>query len=204
MNCEYEIANLLPLAEVRYQVDSNIRFYHNLNHAIAVMDAVLEIEPNASTKLQVAALYHDAVYIPGAKGDANEWCSAAALAIDWREGHLEVEDVTLPAAQELIIKTSIPHHLTPWRVRGDHAVLLDADLRSLSADWGQFLATQSSIIKENGSKVSVEALRKCGEFLLQFLKAREFIYHTEYARTHWEATARNNIHRLINSPQAFD
>lgn len=197
MNGDYELTNLLPLAEVRYQVDSDIRFYHNLQHALAVMDGVLEIEPNASTEVLIAALYHDAVYIPGASEDANEYCSAAALALDWRRGHLEIGDAALPSAQRLIKQTTIRHHLTSCNISGNLAILLDADLHSLAADWDIFINNQSNIIKENSGKVSTETLGTCGDFLSQFLNVRNFIYHTEYARTHWEARARANIKQLI-------
>jgi predicted metal-dependent HD superfamily phosphohydrolase len=198
---DHEILALLnATANVRYSVDRDLRLYHSYAHALSVMDAVQEIKPDAPLYLMVAALYHDAVYVPGAGKDANEMCSAAALAVDWDKCRFAKDHPVLVPAQDLIRRTSVQHHLLPLELSAtaDHSVLLDADLVALASDLDVFVQLQCCIIAENGGPVDEESLGKCAEFLKQFLEVRDNIYHTEYARTNWEAKARFNIQYMID------
>jgi predicted metal-dependent HD superfamily phosphohydrolase len=198
---DHEILALLhATANVRYSVDKDLRIYHSLAHALSVMDAVREINPDAPLHVIVAALYHDAVYVPGAGKDANELCSAAALAVDWEKCRFDKDHPVLAPAQELIRRTSVAHHLLPIEIDplDDLATLLDADLIALASDLDVFVQLQCCIIAENGGIVNEETLGKCATFLKKFLEVRDNIYHTEYARTNWEAKARFNIQYLID------
>jgi predicted metal-dependent HD superfamily phosphohydrolase len=187
-------------AYVRYGVDRDVRKYHNYMHALAVIDAIREINRDARLHLVIAALYHDAVYVPGAGSDANELCSAAALAVDWAKCRLESAHPVLHAAQILIKQTSVATHLSEFACSPDSdlAVLLDADLAGLAAELDVFIAAQCNIIRENGAAVNEESLDKCARFLKQFLEVRGNIYHTEYARANWEAKARFNIEHFVH------
>ena len=187
---------LLPAAKRRYDVDHSVRYYHNYDHAISVVTATLLISPDASTELQLAALYHDAVYVPGAGADANECCSAAALGVDWREAALPASGI-LAHAQELIKYTSVLHHVSKWPVFGELAVLLDADLSPLAAPYPTFFQNQSNIILENGGELTAENYKLSTKFLEQFLTCRTHIYHTPYGQTHWETQARANIETYV-------
>jgi predicted metal-dependent HD superfamily phosphohydrolase len=200
---DHEILALLhATANVRYNVDKDLRIYHSLAHALSVMDAVQQINPDAPLHLVVAALYHDAVYVPGAGKDANELCSAAALAVDWDKCRFDKAHPVLLPAQDLIRRTSVNSHLSPMapdpEELADIATLLDADLSALASDLDVFVQLQCCIIAENGGIVDEESLGKCAAFLKQFLEVRDNIYHTEYARTNWEAKARFNIQYLID------
>lgn len=186
---------LLGSAATRYAVDLNLREYHNFEHAIKVLDAVLEIDPHAGQELYLAALYHDAVYVPKAGEDANERCSAAALLVDSREKGFSAE--VLQEAADLIIKTSVAWHLHGLALDPKLRTLLDADLKSLSAPWSEFCDNQLAIIREMGATVTSETVSMSAKFLQQFLKVRNQIYRTAYAREHWEQQARQNILRFV-------
>lgn len=191
---DHEILALMSAcANVRYNVDNSLRKYHNLNHALTVMDAIQVINPRAAFHMAIAALYHDAVYVPGAGSDANERCSAAALAVDWAKCRFSSDHPVLKKAQKLIANTSVEHHLSQHRVTTELGVLLDADLYSFTADHNAFVTNQSNIIEENGGTVGPDTLRKCALFLQQFLTVRSHIYHSDYARENWEPLARANI-----------
>lgn len=188
---------LLPLAVVRYSVDCCIRDYHNLDHALYVLESLNELVDNVPVHLAVAALYHDAVYVPGAGSDANELCSSAALEIDWKAINAG-PGTMLVESQVLIRNTCVAVHLMHERAVGDLAVLLDADLRSLSSPWEVFEQKQHDIIRENGGELTNENFIKCGEFLRRFLSGRSHIYHTDTARNKWEADACTNIFKWCN------
>jgi predicted metal-dependent HD superfamily phosphohydrolase len=183
---------LLPSAVIRYSVDGHIRHYHNLGHALYVLESLNELVNDVPVHLAVAALYHDAVYVPGAGSDANELCSSAALEIDWKAINAGPSTV-LVESQVLIRNSCVAVHLMHERAGGDLAVLLDADLHSLAAPWDVFMQHQHNIIRENGGELTNENFIKCGEFLRQFLSCRDYIYHTAIARDKWEAAARENI-----------
>jgi predicted metal-dependent HD superfamily phosphohydrolase len=186
------------------------RTYHNYTHASKVVRAVLEIRKQASFQLLLAALWHDAVYVPGASSNHNEACSVAALKMcsalsnslehAEKKWHLVIVDM----AAELILKTTLAHHLSDF----DYArffdannielmTLLDADLSSLAASYTEFEKNQHNILKENGLPLTKENFKKTSDFLKSLQQCRVFIYHTAYARSNWEALAQSNINNWV-------
>ena len=181
-------------AQTWYDINWLNRHYHNWGHALNVVKGVQVIDENASPELILAAYWHDAIYIPGAGSDANERCSAAALG---REG-LKYSDTfiaqTIEKAKQLILYTRIETHLNDKRIIGDLGTLLDADLSTLCYPYEDFIEIQKNIIEENGGTYSRDG-HLSAAFLKQFLTCREFIYHTDFARSKWEQQARANIER---------
>lgn len=206
---KYLREKLCKLAQKRYKVDWQLRQYHNWEHALDVYMYAIELQGgNADLELELAALYHDAVYVPGAGSNANELCSAAALKVDALKCGFDIS--VIEKAQQLIRQTSINFHLiTPIEMAKLHpsdkselenkqlAVLLDADLASLAREWDRFVKKQIDILTENGADDTPENRAKSALFLKQFLTCRDKIYHTEFARKHYEAAARENITRWI-------
>jgi len=172
------------------------RHYHNWAHALAVVGGVQVISGTPSPELMLAAYWHDAVYIPGAGSDANERCSAAALnhAVKFYKTNENAE--VIEKAAQLIRCTSVDHHLTCLHINGDLGILLDADLFPLCLPYEDFVENQIKIIAENGGTYE-EHKSQSAEFLKQFLECREFIYHTDLARSKWEHQARANIERYL-------
>ena len=192
------IHQLSQAAKPWYLFNGENRHYHNWDHANWVALTCYEItEHMASDELILAAWWHDAVHVPHAGSDANERCSAAAL-LQAGRGCSKEDFVVVDKAAQLILYTCVEIHLNERRIVGDLAVLLDADLSSLADPCDKFLETQQNIIKEmNGTWP--ESQPESEAFLKNFLECREFIYHTDYGREHWEAAARANIERYLKS-----
>lgn len=179
------------------------RPYHNFAHVNVVQIYCNRISDN-DPALELAALYHDAIYIPGFY--ANEDASSDVLGNDakkLRNMGYEIDDAIIKCAQMFISHTTIKDHLiddslldwtTPLEQK--HHILLDADLSSLSLSWKEFLDNQQNIILENFGNTETDLVKQA-KFLNQFLSCRKYIYHTKYFRHFHEETARENIKQLI-------
>lgn len=192
---------LTEAARTWYDINHADRHYHNWGHANTVAINVYKITNHApSEELVLAAWWHDAVYVPNAGSDANERCSSAALGLTARIYQDSHTKVIVDKAMTLIKYTSIDMHLLKTSLSSgtDIARLLDADLGSLAAPYDDFVYNQDSIIQENGGTLAVNH-KQSAAFLEKFLTCREFIYHTDYGREHWEKQARENIERYCNS-----
>jgi predicted metal-dependent HD superfamily phosphohydrolase len=199
MNLELQgVSNLLVNRATKYYaLNSANRQYHNTEHMENVVRAVQESTPNPSDALLLAAVWHDAIYMPGAGSDANERCSAASLKSEyWTLRTNEQYDHVIVQAMDHIVNTRIEVHLSADEIDGDLAILLDADLKSLAGSYDTFIETQEKVIKENGGNWA-EHKAKSGEFLAKFLTCRKHIYHAAYGRKNWEEQARANIARLV-------
>lgn len=200
------LRSLRLAAERWYRFNEFQRPYHNWEHANAVVTALPHWAPDS---VVLAAYWHDAVYVPGAKFNANEFASSAALAASSREYRDTKTRDIIEEAMGLIECTTIKWHLMTSNleldiVEAEHrAMLLDADLSSLAAPYEQFLRNQKNILEENGLEWTIENAQKSSNFLLQFTTCRENIYHTEFARSKWERTARANITRYNMFAQDF-
>lgn len=150
-----------------------------------------------SAPIILAALYHDAIYIAGSKN--NEEMSSLLLHNDAQRcnsprGTVKLDDVA--QARGLIECTTLQYHLSShnyYDTNMDLATLLDADLQNFSLPYSMFENKQFDILRENFIENDIESRRKSSKFLKQFLSCREHIYHTPYARKHWEQQARDNI-----------
>lgn len=196
------INSLSQAARSWYDFNWMSRKYHNWGHATRVANACdLITNHNASDALLLAAWWHDAVYVPGAGSDANERCSSAALAGTVKQTDIstfsDADKTSVNLAQDMIEYTTIENHLHHTQISGDLAILLDADLSSLADPYADFVQTQANVLEENGMTMETHK-EKSAEFLHKFLTCRKFIYHTDYAREHWEKAARINIARFCN------
>lgn len=201
---EYDYFLLGNAAVGYYNFNSGNRYYHNIHHALRVSSLV---SWHDSTALKIAALWHDAIYIPGSS--VNEIASADALRYEWKKLAIENDTEILNTACFLITETTVNNHLRSSRIEGSYerqeltAILLDADLRSLADPYIDFRTNQDNIIRENGGNPFVrEDNRKCAEFLSKFLTCREYIYHTDIDRELHETNARQNITRYMQETKA--
>lgn len=200
---------LLDRAVEYYEFHSLMRRYHDVEHARNVVQGVHRMTNNdPSIELVLAAMWHDAIYFPGVGGGINELASAAALGnearlMDRMSPLSKEHKLAVNMAQELIERTTIAWHMRAdfeGPVTGDTAILLDSDLGSLADNWQQFLGNQKNIIIENNGDVSNDtAWIQCAKFLRQLMNTRKFIYHTAWARDHWEDLARRNIRMLCDN-----
>jgi len=193
------VNEICKAAEKYYKANEDVCMYHNYSHALSVVEATQQLTNGCpSAALMLAATWHDAVYHPGAYADANEQCSAAALGrVAKRLGKVtplpQSVEKAVVLAQDLIVCTSVKHHMCQHRIFDDLAVLLDADLRSLAVtDFDEFVRFQECIIEENNGNIPEDYVTSA-EFLYKFLTCRDYIYHTDKGRELWEWQARSNI-----------
>lgn len=197
-----DLSTLCQAANPWYYFQAQLRPYHNRCHAEQVVQR-LKLMTTPSDQLILAATWHDAVYVPGAVGDANEQCSAAALLQTARSYTSAADQLIINNAALLIKYTSIEFHMHERPLTGELAYLLDADLGGLASEYSKFEHNQDLIILEQGGDVSTDR-QKVARFLDQLLNCREFIYHTQYGRDNWEAVAQSNINQYCTTYGAFD
>lgn len=180
-----------------YQFNQQGRHYHNYAHAIQVLE---HVGKDASLAVRIAAIWHDAIYIP--RGHVNEQASSDALTYEWIENKITENIPVLHAANKLIEGTVVANHLrtTALDADTDLALLLDADLASLGAPYHVFVANQANIILENGGDPGKKESRVlCGNFLNAFLTCRPYIYHTATFREKYESAAKDNIQKYVKT-----
>lgn len=170
------------------------RRYHTLEHLGWVLRHITEIASTGVAgdtaddlpAVQLAALYHDAVYDPTATGrGANEIASAGlagacATLIGW-------SDERATHVERLVFATSEHEPDGP-----DAAVLLDADLAILGADPAAY-AAYAQAIREEYRHVPDDAWRTGRTAVLRAFSERPAIFRTPFMHTAREARARANI-----------
>ena len=173
------------------------RRYHDSAHMRAVMrDAAIlagELRLTAAERavLTIAAGAHDVVY-DGHPGDDEH--RSASWAGDWltRAG---VARAHAARTGELVLATTAhlapPDDLTAW-------ALLDADLAILGADPGTYDRYRAAV-REEYAVLDETAWRAGRAEVMAGLLARDQIYGTGAARRRWEASARANIARELES-----
>lgn len=182
--------------------------YHNFEHAKNVVAVVKFLMQRPSDALLLAALWHDAVYIPRAKNDANEYASSAVLNYEFEKlrkaGVSDLEDEEMVgAACGMIERTRLSVHLMhiefwdcqPGGKNESSAILLDADLSSLAAPYEVFVQNQRNIILENFADVNKASHVASANFLSGLAMVRRKIFHTPIARSAFEDLAQANIER---------
>lgn len=171
------------------------RRYHGVRHVAAVLRAVDDLLAASAApvddpqSVQVAALFHDAVYDP--RRSDNEASSAALAAsalaeVGWRHDRIvEVERLVLLTAG---------HELGPDAATTDPAgaVLLDADLGVLGATPSAYQAYVNGVRVEY-AHVDDESWRAGRSAVLRNFLARDQIYATLSYRVDREARARANL-----------
>jgi predicted metal-dependent HD superfamily phosphohydrolase len=169
--------NNLTLQAIKYYNFAENK-YHNFEHALGVYETVKVW--GCDTAMQLAAIWHDAVYIPGARDGLNEDMSAQALTHAWIRSDCKGDIPTLHKACRLICETKVSNHLLRRNI-GEGAdgigYLLDADLASLAGTYEQFTQNQINIQIENNLNPNTKGSRsRTGNFLSTFLTCRPSIY----------------------------
>ena len=168
------------------------RGYHDLRHLEEVCDRVEELLRGGSTGdrevVLLAAWFHDAVYdgMPGAEERSAAWAEDELPAL-LTEPALAVEVARL-------VRLTETHRPAPDDVEG--RVLCDADLAILAAAPERYDEYAADVRREY-AHVSDDDFRAGRAAVLRDLVDREHLFHTAYARRHWEAAARANVAREL-------
>ncbi len=171
------------------------RHYHTWAHIEALMSwqEKLAGQLNDPTSVELAVLFHDAIYDPRATD--NE-ARSAALMMSTLESF--VPRTTLDRANTLILATA-GHQLpntADHMLKADCAFFLDMDLSILGTAPTLFDAYEEAIRNEYAF-VPAEDYRKGRGALLRDFHARERLYFTDYFHDRLDQQARTNLTRSI-------
>ena len=159
------------------------RGYHDTRHLTEVLDRLDEL-PGGFDRLAVtlAAWFHDGVYDgrPGAEERSAQWAGTA----------LTGRDPGLVAEVARLVRLTETHRPADDDPNG--CALSDADLAILAAPTARYAAYVAAVRAEYAD-VPDDAFRAGRTAILQDLLAKPHLFHTAYARTHWEAAARANV-----------
>jgi predicted metal-dependent HD superfamily phosphohydrolase len=173
------------------------RRYHGSAHVravvrdVAVLAAELRLPAEERAVLTIAAGAHDVVY-DGHPGDDER--RSASWAREWlaRAG---VGEAQVARAGDLVLATAAhwasPDDLAAW-------VLLDADLAILGADRAAYDRYRLAV-REEYAALDEPAWRAGRTAVMSGLLARDPLYGTRAAGRRWEARARANIARELDS-----
>lgn len=179
------------------------RRYHTTEHVVWVLRHIGAITatgmpgdtPRDLAAVQLAALYHDAVYDPTAtKQAANEVASAAlagacAAAFGWPDERADrVERLVLATADHTVGPVGDP----TGDGGADTAVLIDADLAILAAEPATYAAYVAGIRHEY-RHVPDHLWRVGRAKVLQSFLDRPAVFHTPHMSAIGEARARANL-----------
>ena len=180
------------------------RGYHDRRHLDELIVLAEEHTPDLDDAEQLAVLFHDAVYVPGAGQGANERLSGllmeatlAALApTDAVSASLSAAD----CARAKMIIDATAHAAAP---SAEAARVCDLDLWRLAASWPDFCNHAEGIRHEYQHLAgSAEAFWTARHAFYRGMLAKPHLFATEYFRGRFEATARANMERALNPPAA--
>lgn len=169
------------------------RRYHDLRHLAEVCARVDELAEGAGAGLDLLAVrlavwFHDAVYDDR---PAPEERSAA-----WAETALAEAGVEPTLVAEVGRLVRLTEHHRPAEDDLNGAVLSDADLAILAASAPRY-REYAEAVREEYAEVPDPAFRAGRAAILGDLLDKPHLFHTAYARTHWEAAARSNVRREL-------
>ncbi|XXZ25494.1 hypothetical protein WME92_17695 [Sorangium sp. So ce307] len=175
------------------------RAYHDLAHVREVLHRVGEVARDVGWRrpreVFLAALFHDAVYVPGRRD--NE-ARSAALAREAVARWLPGEGLDEGLIERLILLTARHGALGPADVDDDGALFLDCDMAILGSDPAAFDAYDRAIAAEY-SAVPPELYAAGRRHFFERLLALEHIFLSPYFRERLEALARDNLRRKLEA-----
>ena len=157
------------------------RVFHTTAHLADVLKVLREFQ--AEDRLSLAAWFHDAIYVPGARD--NESRSAQLARDSLRACKLSQADTVF--VEEAVLATA--SHVAQ---RPEFAPLLDADLSILGAPAVQY-ANYCAAIRREYAALSDEDFGKGRRAFLQGILKRDAIFGTPEGISRFEANARRNL-----------
>ncbi|KQY55485.1 MULTISPECIES: hypothetical protein [unclassified Nocardioides] len=166
---------------------STDRGYHDLLHLTEVLDRLDELGASDNVEVVLAAWFHDAVYDDS--GD-NEERSAVLAEHELAGSGVDVAEVAR------LVRLTERHR--PEAGDHDGEVLCDADLAILAAPADRYADYVAGVRREYAT-VPEPDFRAGRAAVLRDLLAKPTLFHTAYARAHWEPAARANLSREISA-----
>jgi len=183
--------NARLVAAARLHYDQPHRGYHDTAHLDELIALAREHAPDLDEAEQLAILFHDAVYVPGAPKGDNERLSA--LLMRATVAAFDLGEVDLDRAARIIEATT--HAGAPPE---EAARVCDLDLWRLAAPWEDFHRHTLGVRKEYLHLHANEAaFWKARAAFCAGMLERPFLYATLYFRERFEARARDNLRRSL-------
>ena len=180
-------------ADLRKRYDEPFRRFHNLGHiqeCLRLCDEVtaLLVDPDA---VEFALWFHDAVYDVGAS--TNELRSADLF-------------LTVSGGAPFMFRHLVCDHILATRhasvVQGnDRRFMVDIDLSGFGAPWEEFMRN-GALLREESSHVPDDKYHSGQVAFLSRLAKRRHFFLTDYFRDKFEATARENLRRVLEELRA--
>jgi predicted metal-dependent HD superfamily phosphohydrolase len=170
------------------------RGYHDLRHLAEVCARLDELAAGGTafdrTPVLLAAWFHDGVYDgqPGAEERSARWAERALVG-------LGVAAATVAEVARLVRLTETHR---PADADAEGCALSDADLAILAAPPERY-AEYAADVRREYAHVPDEAFRAGRAAILRDLLAKPHLFHTAYAREHWERPARANVERELGA-----
>lgn len=168
------------------------RGYHDLRHLTEVCTRLDELAAGGTafdrTSVLLAAWFHDGVYDgrPGAEERSARWAEESLAALG----------VAAATAAEVARLVRLTETHRPADDDANGCALSDADLAILAAPEERY-AEYAADVRREYAHVPDEAFRAGRAAILRDLLAKPHLFHTAYAREHWEASARVNVEREV-------
>ena len=156
------------------------------------MLAGYEVSIENPHELLLAAIYHDAVYVPGAND--NEANSAAVARREMAE--FEMNNIDRKYVEHLIRLTA--KHFTDLDLSDEEAIFMDADIHGFAAPFDIFNHLQESIDREFLMVSSLQDVRENRDKFLAGLLERPTIFYSKRGREIYEPNARANLKRYLD------
>lgn len=176
--------------------------YHNWQHILSVSNARRFLYDTAPTpELEMAILWHDSVYVPGAPPGYNETLSCYKL--ENMIIKLDIQpDFDLQKVKDIIMGTVTDNYTSNSYspTCREVAEMVDCDISALGdPDYSKFETLQDYVIEEfvgtlkQYKEEKITSFRKKRAKFLAGIGGKNVIYHTEEARSKLEENALNNI-----------
>jgi predicted metal-dependent HD superfamily phosphohydrolase len=172
------------------------RGYHDLRHLTEVCARLDELSGGGvgfdREAVLLAAWFHDGVYDgrPGAEERSARWAEESLPGL--------VSPATVAEVGRLVRLTETHR---PADDDANGCALSDADLAILAAPAGRY-EEYAADVRGEYSHVPDDAFRAGRAAILRDLLGKPHLFHTAYAREHWEAPARANVERELAALEA--
>ena len=168
------------------------RGYHDVGHLDELIALAREHTPDLDEAEQLALLFHDAVYVPGAPRGDNERLSGLLMRATVRT--LGLKDLELDRAARIIDATT---HAAP--PPAEAARVCDLDLWRLAAPWAAFQRHALGIRREYLHLFADEAgFWMARNAFYETMLAKPRLFATDYFVEHFEEAARANMRRALD------
>ena len=168
------------------------RGYHDLRHLAEVCGRLDELAGGGTAfdraAVLLAAWFHDGVY-DGQPG-------AEERSAGWAEASLAQLDVAAETVAEVARLVRLTETHRPADDDANGCALSDADLAILAAPQERYAGYAADVRREY-AHVPDQAFRAGRAAILRDLLAKPHLFHTAYAREHWERPARANVEREL-------